>query len=1404
MLSTGFLILSMMSSVFASGFTDRSNADDPDRVASTSDVVEPVAQNLNNNQNLALGKTATQAATFSNTADQAVDGNTDSFTWTWASDAWWEVDLGQVSQLNEVVIWGGYTGISDFHVLVSDTPFSSTSFTVARDQAGVSSFHYGGTVSQNTSTTIALDRTGRYVRIQRSGFHSIGLAEVLVMGGEEAPDDPAPLGTGTITHEWWNGISGTAVTDLTNSPDYPNSPDGSGELDRFSAPTNWSDNYGTRVRGYVHPPSTGDYTFWISSDDNGELWLSTDDNSLNKQLIASVSGWSSSEEWDKFPEQKSATIHLEAGNRYYIEALQKEGGGGDNLAVAWQIPGQVLAVIEGQHLSPAEAGPEPEPDPVDDPAPPAEPQNLALGKPATQATTFSNTADQAVDGNTDSFTWTWASDVWWEVDLGQVSQLNEVVIWGGNTGISDFHVLVSDTPFSSTSFTVARDQAGVSSFHYGGTVSQNTSTTIALDRTGRYVRIQRSGFHSFSLAEVLVMGGEEEDPFKDLIPLSELPIPGPDNLHAFDSNLSSTIDGEKVSYSEFVVDEQALVQLGKALFWDMQVGSDGVQACASCHFASGIDPRAKNQLNPGTNAGDNSFQIGTGVNYTLVADDFPFHEKADPADRHSSVLRDANDVASSQGVINSIFEGINEGSNVDIFSTPDDPIFNLNTSQAGVVNTRRVEPRNTPTSVNAVFNFLQFWDGRANNNFNGVTPFGNRDVNAKIVRMDGSAEPVQILMPLSSLASQAVGPPLSHFEMSAAGRSWPDIGKKLLADGILPLAGQLVDESDSHLGSLSNQHASSGATGLNTTYADLIRDAFNGKWTGTSSSASPVITFTEAAGGTLVPSVKSQDGYPSTDGEYTLMEANFSFFFGLALQAYQAELVSDETPFDRFVEGDEHAISSSAKNGLDIFLSECASCHRGPTFSNATVSEIFSGLSNPDEVANHGIIERMPTALELAAATVFFSTGEKPYMPGVAQLDLNFDPQGKSVEVVAAGTNDVYFEGTLSDSSPSCSKHSTSLSLSTTSTSGLSNFKGATADGEFQVFDNCGTSFRVTVESAPAGSYDVRVDGVTRGTLEVLPPAVYDQGFYNIAVRPTGEDLGIGGTDPFGNPLSFSEMELLSPGRDDIRVGLPGGGLGDGFEFDPPVGSLGEKSDAPGAFKTPILRNIALTAPYMHNGGMLTLRQVVEFYNRGGDFADENLDVLDPDIEALYLSESEIDDVVAFMETLTDERVVNQSAPFDHPELLYPEGHSEVDGITLFNVAVAVGANGGVPIRQFLDGSTVSKASAPGQIAAVTKSNESDTEQPYEYGLEQNYPNPFNPTTSIRFSLTKPINVTLEIFNVLGQHVKTLVNNELGAGFHTVTWDGTNDAGQTVASGVYLYRIQTPNFVQSRTMTFQK
>jgi hypothetical protein len=166
---------------------------------------------------------------------------------------------------------------------------------------------------------------------------------------------------GTLLREVWLGISGTAVTDLKGNANFPNYPSSSDQLSSFEAPINWADNYGTRIRGFITAPNTGSFVFWISSDDGSELWLSTDANPANKQLVASVPGWTNSREWNKYSQQQSAAIGLTAGQKYYVEALQKEGGGGDNAAVGWAKPGQSTTspseIVPGSVLSPWPGGP---------------------------------------------------------------------------------------------------------------------------------------------------------------------------------------------------------------------------------------------------------------------------------------------------------------------------------------------------------------------------------------------------------------------------------------------------------------------------------------------------------------------------------------------------------------------------------------------------------------------------------------------------------------------------------------------------------------------------------------------------------------------------------------------------------------------------------------------------------------------------------------------------------------------------------------------------------------------------------------------------------------------------------------------------------------------------------------
>lgn len=161
-------------------------------------------------------------------------------------------------------------------------------------------------------------------------------------------------GTGAISFQRWNNVTGTAVSNLTSIAGYPNNPSATGTLTSFEVPTNSADNYGIRVYGYICPPTTGSYTFWIASDDNAELWLSTSSNSSNKTRIAYHTQWTNSREWNKYTTQKSAAITLTAGQVYYVEALMKEGSQGDNLAVGWAKPGQTTTapseVIPGSQL----------------------------------------------------------------------------------------------------------------------------------------------------------------------------------------------------------------------------------------------------------------------------------------------------------------------------------------------------------------------------------------------------------------------------------------------------------------------------------------------------------------------------------------------------------------------------------------------------------------------------------------------------------------------------------------------------------------------------------------------------------------------------------------------------------------------------------------------------------------------------------------------------------------------------------------------------------------------------------------------------------------------------------------------------------------------------------------------
>jgi hypothetical protein len=148
--------------------------------------------------------------------------------------------------------------------------------------------------------------------------------------------------TGNILREMWYGLGGfggDALADLTSDPRYPNAPNDCFYETVFDTPFNQGDSYGQRMRAYLVPPATGDYTFWITSDNRSNLYLSSDANPANAVVIASVDPFVYTPyDYEEFSSQQSTPITLTAGQLYYIEAVHTEGVVTDFLRVAWDGP----------------------------------------------------------------------------------------------------------------------------------------------------------------------------------------------------------------------------------------------------------------------------------------------------------------------------------------------------------------------------------------------------------------------------------------------------------------------------------------------------------------------------------------------------------------------------------------------------------------------------------------------------------------------------------------------------------------------------------------------------------------------------------------------------------------------------------------------------------------------------------------------------------------------------------------------------------------------------------------------------------------------------------------------------------------------------------------------------------
>ncbi|MEO8590530.1 MAG: PKD domain-containing protein [Flavobacteriales bacterium] len=232
------------------------------------------------------------------------------------------------------------------------------------DPGGITSYHWDfgdGTSSSSASPSKVFSETGDYyVTLTVADSDGLTGQAVKVISVITFPVPQCVGAAGSILREYWLNVSGSSVSDLLNSPNYPNSPTGTSFPTSFQGPVNFANTFGTRMRGYIIAPQTGNYVFTATSDDACAVYLSWNSDPQYKQLICSAPGWTGDTEYNKYPSQTSASIALQAGVYYYVEMVHKENSGGDHLTLRWQtpsnstrtvVPGSVLA--RWQNCSPS-------------------------------------------------------------------------------------------------------------------------------------------------------------------------------------------------------------------------------------------------------------------------------------------------------------------------------------------------------------------------------------------------------------------------------------------------------------------------------------------------------------------------------------------------------------------------------------------------------------------------------------------------------------------------------------------------------------------------------------------------------------------------------------------------------------------------------------------------------------------------------------------------------------------------------------------------------------------------------------------------------------------------------------------------------------------------------------------
>ena len=167
---------------------------------------------------------------------------------------------------------------------------------------------------------------------------------------------------GQVDVWYYDSISGNNVQNLLDSNKYPDAPDEVSAFTELRQPASRGNNYGTLIQGFLAPPTTGEYTFYISGDDETQLWLSETESPEAAVQIAMTMA-TPLDNFSRYSSQTSGVHYLEAGKKYYFQLRHKEGGWDDHFTVAWSGPGISQQVIRGEHLhSWAKTAPDAKPD----------------------------------------------------------------------------------------------------------------------------------------------------------------------------------------------------------------------------------------------------------------------------------------------------------------------------------------------------------------------------------------------------------------------------------------------------------------------------------------------------------------------------------------------------------------------------------------------------------------------------------------------------------------------------------------------------------------------------------------------------------------------------------------------------------------------------------------------------------------------------------------------------------------------------------------------------------------------------------------------------------------------------------------------------------------------------------